>query len=157
MKIIDNFLPENLFSELVDSIKNIPWFYTQGIGNLSSEDAYYFTHSFYRNISYCSNFLPVVQPILDRIESKAIIRIKGNLYLSTPSLQKHDFHVDEVYKHYGAVFYVNTNDGFTEFENDVKIDSVANRVVFFDPTVLHRSTNCTDKAQPRITINFNYL
>ncbi len=36
------------------------------------------------------------------------------------------------------------------------IDSVANRILFFDPSEEHSSSLCTDQKR-RITINFNYF
>ena len=51
---------------------------------------------------------------------------------------------------------MNTNNGYTEFENGVKIESVANRLITFPAGMKHRGTSCTDK-KIRVVINFNYL
>ena len=40
--------------------------------------------------------------------------------------------------------------------DDDKIKSVANRMIFFDPTKPHASTNTTNKDR-RVNINFNYF
>ena len=42
-----------------------------------------------------------------------------------------------------------------QFKEGDKVESVANRVVIFDPTLEHRSVTCTDEKR-RIVINFNY-
>ena len=54
-----------------------------------------------------------------------------------------------------AIYYVNTNDGYTMIENK-KVKSVGNRIVFFDNNLEHYGTNCTDE-KTRIILNFNYL
>ena len=55
-----------------------------------------------------------------------------------------------------SIFYINSNDGYTEFEDGTKVESVANRLVTFPHHMKHRGTTCTN--QPfRLVINFNYL
>ena len=55
-----------------------------------------------------------------------------------------------------AVFYINTNNGYTEFENGVRVNSVANRVCIFDSNLRHRGTTHTEGDNQRIVVNFNY-
>ena len=55
-----------------------------------------------------------------------------------------------------AIFYINSNDGYTEFEDGTKVESVANRWVSFPEEMKHRGTSCTDE-RVRVVINFNYL
>ena len=55
-----------------------------------------------------------------------------------------------------SIFYVNTNNGYTEFEDGTKIESVANRMVTFPTNLKHRGTSCTDE-KIRVVINFNYF
>ena len=38
----------------------------------------------------------------------------------------------------------------------MKVDSVANRLITFDGSMEHASTDCTDE-KTRVNINFNYL
>ena len=54
-----------------------------------------------------------------------------------------------------SIFYVNTNDGFTVFEDGTKVESVANRMLTFPTNMKHSGTACTDQKY-RIIINFNY-
>ena len=53
-----------------------------------------------------------------------------------------------------AVYYVNSNDGYTKFEGN-KIESVANRMIVFDSRINHTGTTCTNTKR-RLVINFNY-
>ena len=55
-----------------------------------------------------------------------------------------------------AILYMNTNDGYTEFESGEIVESVANRVVIFSGTKMHRGTTCTD-AKRRVVMNINYI
>ena len=55
-----------------------------------------------------------------------------------------------------AIYYLNTNNGFTKFENGDKVNSVANRIVIFDSNLKHTGTSCTD-SYARLLINFNYF
>ena len=55
-----------------------------------------------------------------------------------------------------SIFYVNSNDGYTEFEDGTRIESVENRLVTFPANMLHTGTTCTNKPF-RIVINFNYF
>ena len=55
-----------------------------------------------------------------------------------------------------AVFYINTNDGYTEFENGVRVSSVANRVCIFDSNLNHRGTTHSEGGHQRVVVNFNY-
>ena len=87
---------------------------------------------------------------------KALIRAKANLYSNQSKIIEHDIHTDYPFKHKGVLFSLNTCNGFTEFEDKTKIQSVENRAIFFDPSLPHHSSTCTD-APTRVNINFNYF
>ena len=103
-----------------------------------------------------SSFYHIVKPILNKLNVKALIRIKCNIYPRTEKLEIHKPHFDYTYKHKGAIFYVNTNDGKTILDKNKQIDSVENRLLLFEPHFLHKSTSTTN-AKVRININFNYF
>ena len=54
-----------------------------------------------------------------------------------------------------SIFYVNTCNGYTHFEDGTKVDSVANRLITFPTQTKHGGACCTDTVA-RIVINFNY-
>ena len=60
------------------------------------------------------------------------------------------------FPHKGFLFYVNTNNGFTILEDGTKVESIANRALFFDSSKSHKSTTCTDE-DIRVNININYV
>ena len=55
-----------------------------------------------------------------------------------------------------AIYYVNSNDGYTLFEDGTKVESVGNRLVRFPTNIKHTGTTCTD-ANRRVLINFNWF
>jgi len=158
-KIIDNFLPKDLFIRIKDFMMSasIPWFYNQRVAKKDEKvSSFYFTHMFFSDRFGISNHYLEIYPILQIIKPEATIRVKGNLYPSTKKLIKYDYHRDYDFNHQGCVFSINTCNGYTQLKNGTKIKSVENRMVFFDPGVEHTATNCTDE-QTRININFNFM
>ena len=51
---------------------------------------------------------------------------------------------------------MNTNNGYTKFEDGTTVKSEANRMVTFPASMRHLGTTCTDQ-KIRVVINFNYL
>ena len=180
MKIEDDFLEQKEFDELqtlmkvnwtqweVEGQTTFPWFYLDGIdykdepGNV---DKFQFCHTFYDNATPRSNFIETLNPILNKIKPFSIWRIKANLLTRTPNIVENTFHVDigdlentpEKLKQWTtSIFYMNTNNGYTKFEDGTKVESVANRMVTFPANMKHRGTSCTDE-KGRVVINFNYF
>ena len=55
-----------------------------------------------------------------------------------------------------GVLYMNTCNGYTAFENDTQVQSVANRFVSFPAYMRHTGTTTTDE-KVRVVVNFNYI
>ena len=55
-----------------------------------------------------------------------------------------------------SILYMNTNDGYTLFEDGTKVESVMNRLITFPYNMKHAGTTCTD-VPFRMVINFNYI
>ena len=165
-EIIDNAIPNRDFLNIQNlTVWNsaFPWYLCKEITVGETKSAgFYSTHMFY-NIREgqlldpsISNYCEALQPIIEILEPKAIIRIKGNFYPQTTTLIEHEPHVDLDFLHKGAIFSLNSCDGFTRLDDGTKIDSVENRLLLLDPTKLHNSTTCTTQLG-RFNINFNYL
>ena len=156
-EVIDNFIAKENFEDLKNILMtdDFPWFFSQ---NVNSEDTnnFYFTHTFFCNSNINSTYFGIVRPILNKLNIKNLIRVKGNLYPKTEQLENHGQHIDYSFDHKGAIFYINTNNGFTVLEDGTKIKSVENRLLIFDAYKMHNSTNCTDQ-KIRMNINFNYI
>ena len=171
----DNFLSKENFKTLKDIFvqQDTVWSLTNGISSATEVNAkqymdplnnYMFVHGVYTDmVPRSSSFERVAELLLPAIKEKrgnefqALTRIKVNLYPRTEQLQIHPFHVDcnqVLWK--GALFSLNTCDGYTGFDDGSEVDSVENRCIFFDATKRHHSTNCTN-APYRMNININYV
>ena len=162
-EIIDNFLDESSFTILKTTMlsNDFPWYYNAGVLSLSDTriNQYQFTHTFYNNHSVFSQFFEVVTPIIKKINPVALMKVKANLNPRTEEIFEHGYHTDydnPPLNQRTAVFYLNTNNGLTIFEDGTKIESVENRLVSFKTPLLHTGTTCTD-INRRVLINFNYI
>lgn len=158
-QIIDNFLDVEDFKKIHTLFysENFPWFYHHDVANANeNSQSYYFTHLFYWNFEITSKYFQELTPLIKKIQPNAFMRIKGNLYPNVNKFIVHEAHTDFSTPHKGAIFYLNSNNGKTILDGNIEIDSVSNRILFFDPSTLHQSTNCTDK-KCRININLNYF
>jgi hypothetical protein len=161
-KIIDNFLPKDNFNNLKNLLlsNNFYWFYNSGVNFSDKEEPnmlFYFMHMFYiNNVPYSNSFNFINTNLLSKINIKSLLRVKANLYPNQHKKKINGNHVDYDYPHKGAIFYINTNNGRTILSDKIKIDSVENRILFFDPSIPHDSENCTDQ-KVRVNININYF
>ena len=91
------------------------------------------------------------------INVRSLVSIKINCNTRTSNIVKHGFHNDvENYDSKTGILYMNTCNGYTEFENGTKVESKANRFIEFDSKLKHRGTTCTDTKR-RVVINLNYF
>jgi len=87
--------------------------------------------------------------------------MKANLYPGQNTITEHNTHIDyekdgKCLPNISAIYYVNTNNGYTEFKNGEIVNSVQNRLVSFPTHMSHRAMGQTDKDR-RIVLNFNYI
>jgi len=165
LSILDDFLTKEELIIVQETFlsPSFPWYFSPKISNYDEQDDNYekeghlFSHIIYMNHRPLSSSFDDLMPFfLNRMNVKSLIRIKANLYPYFGKYAEHGFHQDQKFSHCGAIFYVNSNNGYTILEDGTKIESVENRIVFLDTFSLHKSTTCTDQKQ-RITINFNYF
>jgi hypothetical protein len=160
-EILDNFLPQEDFNNIKNFMLNphFSWNLTPVVSNekenLPTPASYYFTHEFWSGF-HTEPEAQVFAPILNQIECRAVMRIKGNLYPSTETILHHDNHCDYEFSHRGAIFYLNTNNGLTILEDKVEVKSIENRLLLFDSSRPHRSTTCSD-TKCRVNVNFNFF
>ena len=171
LKIIDNFLDVSEFSTLINNtigrsdghqtefrvVSNVENF---GVREEDYWSWYLVNMIYYEDIpqneiypNICNLFIPRFQHIAN---FKTMIRIKMNAFPYTNVVKEHKGHIDFEYEHVGAVFSLNTCDGYTKFSDGTKSESIANRIVFFDASKEHSSTT-TSNAKLRYNINFNFL
>jgi YHS domain-containing protein len=164
MKVYDNFLSYNEFKKIQDDLYslNFPWYYSEGV--VAKDDNYdQFFHFFYSHHMPRSEYIETIDPIVFRLKAVGLIRIKANLLTRTPTIIEHGMHIDiennkkqSSYDGKTAIYYVNTNNGYTKFEDGTVVNSVENRCVVFDSSLRHTGTTCTDQ-KTRVVINFCYV
>ena len=170
LKIIDNFLTDNDFNLLVSNtvgrndghqvqfrvVSN-----DENFGAIEENWSWYMINMLYSTDTpqneICGKIYEMFVPKFKKLANfKTMIRIKITAYPYTNVVKEHKEHIDFNYEHIGAVFSLNTCDGYTKFSDGTKVESVANRIVFFDASKYHQSTT-TSNAKLRYNINFNFL
>tara|TARA_Y100001934_G_C12312255_1_gene755541 strand:- start:713 stop:1234 length:522 start_codon:yes stop_codon:yes gene_type:complete len=169
IEIIDDYLDAEVHDRLYnywtgnydqgDIANSCAWIFNAGI-NYPGDGHSQYIHLIYSKHHIISNAYNLIEPIVDKEDMSAIVRIKANAITQTEELVVFDWafhcdfgpHADDMMT---GIYYVNTNDGYTLFEDGTKVESVANRFVKFPATLMHTGTSCTDDYR-RIVINFNY-
>ena len=157
IEIIDTYLDEEEFKSIQSFMMGgeFRWFYAKG--RVTTDDGdFHMVHMFFQpEVGSNSEHLPIWNTFMNKVEAKKCERIKANLTFKTPTIEPALFHID--YSDMKtATFYINTNNGYTEFESGVRVSSVANRVCIFDSNLKHRGTTHTEPEPQRIVVNFNY-
>ena len=166
MKIIDNFVSFGDFKELQKFMLSLdfPWFYND-CKSLQNDGHFQFTHMFYQFNFPQSDFVSILKPVLDQLHLQtdlySLIKIKSNLVTKTPTIIEYGYHIDlpdlkDYHTAKTAILYMNTNNGYTRFEDGSIVESVENRLVVFDSRIKHAGTSCTDQ-KTRVVINFNFF
>lgn len=176
IRIIDNFLEEETFKKVQQMFEHpdTSWFYTPGVStpdetlNFTSSnplDNFMFAHVIYdRNEPRSNSYEEIGSMVIPAVQAHAgqefnvMTRMKANMYVRTHEVNIHPWHVDSAEQPLlrGALLMLNTCDGYTGFIDGTTVDSVANRMVFFDAHEKHHSTS-TSNASRRLTLNINYV
>tara|TARA_Y100001951_G_C11185221_1_gene208267 strand:+ start:69 stop:686 length:618 start_codon:yes stop_codon:yes gene_type:complete len=165
-EVIDNFLDKEYFDSLVtlftDKSKkgnaDTPWFFASGVSQRDEIEGnlFYMVSMLYDQNSPVSPLYNKIIPILEKLGTRCLIRVKANLYPHTAKIHEHSLHTDYDFFHSAAILSLNTCDGYTRFEDGTKVESVANRMLLFDPSEKHGSSTTTN-VPARINININYM
>ena len=163
MKVVDNYLSQEDFNTIRNHLySDGMWAFLDAIDFKDDEgDKFQFYHYYVKQSIQVSNYLNILLPIINKIKPFACTRIKANFLTRTSTITENRFHVDinmsedKLYQWTTSIFYVNTNNGYTKFEDGTKIESVANRFITFPANRKHLGTSCTDQNS-RVVINFNY-
>ena len=147
MQIIDDYLPQEQFEKIYNKYMSnkVKWEYVN-VANPAADKIGMFS---FNNMIY----------------DMAIIRAKANLFTIRDESIKYGWHYDLVQENdiqkpldnfKTLLYYINNNNGGTEFENDKFVQSKANRAVIVDGNVKHQSVGQTD-TNVRLNININYM
>ena len=160
LEVIDNFLPSFQFN-LIQSFfmgDKVAWYMKDGaVFEGESGDDYQF------NTSICDGtqtfaYYRLIEPCISKLRCSEIFRIKANLRPKTLFHRRTPYHTDfpEPGNKITSIFYINTNNGWTDVKGHGKVKSVANRMVIFPCALKHRGVSCTNQIK-RVVINFNFL
>ena len=162
MKIIDNFLQEDEFKVLQQYLfsETFNWYYNDCIATQKQGiDQFQFVYPFF-DIAKPSlnNWYPFLQPLLLKLNPQYILRIKVNCRPRSSQGVLSPFHTDMSLNQQTAIFYLNTNNGYTKFKDDEYDDvpSVANRLLTFHGNLKHAGCSATD-VNRRVVLNINYI
>tara|TARA_X000001382_G_C3041682_1_gene138079 strand:- start:8 stop:496 length:489 start_codon:yes stop_codon:yes gene_type:complete len=162
MKVIDNFLDKESFEKIKNGIVNntyFPWYFSEFTDYLNEKglEKNKYIHTFYRQNKPNSQHYDLLLPFLEKLNCTSLIKIKLNSTSHSTKLIEGTYHCDFTFKCKTAVYYLNTNDGYTKFQKDNKIiQSIENRMVIFNSNLKHLGTNTTDSKR-RLVLNFNYF
>ena len=180
VKVINDFLTPEQYRDIVYSFlysEDLPW-HKEIIVPLKNDDAPHpchalcedkyniqFVHTLYKDHEgHSPLWETVISTFAKGLNARAILRAKVNWTQCTEEIQEHGYHVDYDFEHYTAIYYLNTNDGYTKFKDGTKIDSIANRLLKIPSKVYHTGSTCTngifEEGTPnkgRFVLNINYL
>tara|TARA_R100000005_G_C5000301_1_gene207137 strand:- start:2700 stop:3182 length:483 start_codon:yes stop_codon:yes gene_type:complete len=156
MKIIENFISEKDLQGIQSELQNcnFPWYYDGAIEPDSLETQ--FSHIFFNRLMQTSNYLHILNPLLEKIPALVYHRIKANLNYRTERVLETGEHVDLDDKRFkSAIFFINDCDGYCRI-GDKKIYSKSNRLLIFDSDLVHTGTTTSD-SRFRLLINLLYI
>jgi hypothetical protein len=157
--VIDNFLEEDDFLKIKNVIlsDNFSWYYSKYKVEIPQSNIknYQFVHMFYYEHQARSEYFDILQPILKKLKIKALVKIKANLTTHSNDIYDFNYHVDNDMNCKTAIFYINSNNGYTLIGGE-KIKSVENRMVIFDSEIPHAGSTCSDQSV-RAILNINYF
>ena len=165
----DTFLARDEFSGIYDTVfnQNFPWSFCPGdkINNESTNDLSMFTHILISDSTFVYKGAErLISPIMYKLKEikkceLQCIRAKLNLFTKSPTDQRYGWHVDiedDGIQYETIIFYLNTNNGGTEFSDGSIIRSAKNRALIVEGRVNHQSVGQTDTAA-RVLFNINYI
>ena len=173
IKIIDNYLSENDHQKILKFVggTEMVWYYGNVLPEvyksecdsytLSKENAskynYQNYHVIFEKVFVSKFYNETVADVLVKLNPDALVRVKLNMTHCSEKIIEHGFHCDNDFKNCKtAIYYLNSNDGYTIFENGEKVNSIANRMVMFPSHMKHSGTTCTN-TNCRLVLNINYF
>ena len=153
----DNFLDIKQFNKIKEVFfsEDIPWSFGKVVPDLESSVSDIDNFQFSYTILPESPFYECLIPLFDKMNMEVHFRVKINLNPKAYKVFEHGYHIDIPTPSKTAIFYLNTNNGYTAFETGEKVESVANRLVVFDSHIKHTGTTCTNQ-KARLVLNINY-
>ena len=160
IKIIKNFIPEEEIKKLENMFfsKDFLWGYNHQ--NADNDNESYFFHLFYCKNQPTSQCYGNLIPFLKLLDPLSLIGIRANMYINKYKKCFGGWHTDKwnnnKLNHTTSIFFINNNNGATEFKNGQIIKSERNKLLEFPAHLEHRAVSQTDEDR-KICINLNYF
>jgi hypothetical protein len=154
MKVIDNFLDQDSFNHFKNIITGqyFPWYFNnQKVLDDNHLDNYQFVNTFKDG----NTAMPLLDVFKEKLNVSNFLRAKLNCTTKTNKIFEFKSHRDLDVNCLVSIFYINSNNGYTKFENGQKIESIENRLITFDNNLKHNGTTSTN-SQTRIVLNLCY-
>jgi hypothetical protein len=154
MKVIDNFLDQDSFNHFKNIITGqyFPWYFNnQKVLDDNHLDNYQFVNTF-KDGNTAMSLLNVFK---EKLNVSNFLRAKLNCTTRTNKIFEFKSHRDLDVNCLVSIFYINSNNGYTRFENGEKIESMENRLITFNNNLKHYGTTSTN-SQTRIVLNLCY-
>lgn len=160
--IQDNFLSQDHFFLLIQIIDQYDFFWAWN--SVLCQEAFVpnekynrqLVHWFYPKKGPFKDYFEVFKIVSDQLGAKELIRMKLNCNYPTDKIIEHGFHIDTEENSKTSIFYMNTNNGYTKFEDSGEIvKSVENRMITFNSSKRHSGSTCTDQYN-RLVLNINW-
>lgn len=163
MKIIPNYIKNEELEQNVKSFlmgDRFDYYYQDSVAlnDDPSDPNFFFCHTMFNEGGnrQSNAFIPIMMPLLGGLNFEILYRAKVNCY---PRFSEHiqtGMHVDmNDTPHKVGLYSVNTNNGYTLFEDGTKVESVENQMVIFDGHLKHCSVGQTDE-KVRVNVNINF-
>jgi hypothetical protein len=153
-QVIDNFLSLDDFETLKSIILDKDFLWQVNVDN--DKNTLFLELLHYINNQPTSEFYNELVPIMKKIDVLGLVQIKSNLYIGNNYIQSFKKEKEYDFSLGTAIYYLNSNDGYTLLEDGTKIESRENRIVIFESTSYYYETNCSDNTC-RVNITFNYF
>lgn len=164
MQIIDNLLDKKTFSELQNFVmsSDVPWHFTSGSVYQTDGDIQFY-NPLYMAPNRGEHFDRICMPIMQKLEGFiTLLRAKMNMSLKKDAVTKKGMHIDidNAKQYYDvmktSIFYFNTTNGPTFFENGDQVECVENRLITFPMGTKHCGSYASD-TERRIVLNLNWF
>jgi len=125
--------------------------YQEGI-----EDQEFLMHDLYWNFNIVSPFWKTTLPLINKLNVNALVQARVNCMLKKDKHYRSSFHTDTPFECGTAIYYLNTTNGWTEFETGEKVKTEENKLIIFNSSQKHAAVHQTDE-QKRYVININFF
>ena len=160
LKVVENFLSSQNYNALYSAFTSeyFPWYYNNYKRDEDNNKLFHYqlTHVFFKHNKINSTYFTILESLLKKLKLKALKKVKANLNPINDKLVEFGEHKDAAKEsqYMSMIYYLNTNNGYTLFENGEKVGSVENQLITFDGLLKHCSVAQTDENL-RVNINID--